>query len=79
MSKLDFPAAGESFAGAAADTDELAWELQQPRPDTHRIKWLVEDMRADVSTALARANIDESALTKNPLLRPLGLQKHLHR
>lgn len=59
-------------------TEELAFELKEKHPDTHRIKWLVDDMGADVTAALVKANLREKDLLKNPILRPLGLQKHLH-
>lgn len=71
MSKLDFP--------ASPATEELVWELQQPKPDAFRIKWLVEDESADVRDALVRANLKEEDLLKKSRLRPLGLQNHLRK
>lgn len=73
MAKLDLPAIDE----ISAETDELAWELQQARPDTHRIRWLIEDRGADVRGALAKAALRETDLQKKPALRPLHLEKHL--
>lgn len=74
MARLDFPAADI----ISADTEELAMELREKRLDTFRIRWLVEDRGADVPQALAIAHMKEQDLLKNPLLRPLGLQKYLH-
>ncbi len=75
MAKLDFP----SSSGASADTEELARELLLEKPDRHLIEWLVKDHGADVTEALAIARLNEKDLLRNPQLRPLGLQKHLHR
>ena len=60
------------------ETEELAWELQQDKPDTHRIKWLVHDMKANVLDAMQRAHLREEDLVKRPALRALQLQQHLH-
>ncbi len=59
------------------ETKELAWELVQVRPDIQRIRWLME-CRADLSGALKEARLKEEDLQKNPMLRTLQLQKHLH-
>lgn len=72
MAKLDMT------VEISSETNELAWELQQEKPDTHRIKWLLDDMHADLPGAIKQAHLDERKLLKNPLLRPLQLQKHLH-
>lgn len=53
------------------DTKELAWELMQEKPDVHRIQWLIQDCQADLPVALKQAKLEESALLKNPLFRPL--------
>jgi hypothetical protein len=68
---------GDSQSITSGDTEELTWELQQKKPDMQRIRWLVEDMQADVRTALRRAKLNENDLLKNPQLRALGLQKYL--
>ncbi len=73
MAKSTPPAANH----AAAETEELAWELQQPKPDTLRIKWLIEDRGADVAGALALADLKMEDLQKKPALRPLHLEKHI--
>lgn len=78
MPKTDLhPTAIPAAAGTAGDTDELAWELQQQRPDTHRIAWLIQDMGADIAEAMRKANLKREDLLRNPLLRPF-LKKHLH-
>jgi len=61
----------------STETKELAWELSQEKPDTHRIEWLLQDCQADLSAALKQAKIKEEFLTKSPTLRPLQLQKRL--
>ena len=66
-----------SSSDVSSETKELAWELQQEKPDTYRIKWLIDDMGADVTYALAQANLKNEDLMRKPLLRPLGLQKYL--
>lgn len=58
-------------------SEELAWELQQEKPDVFRIRWLVEDGGADVAGVLARINMKPEDLKRRPTLRPLGLQKYM--
>ena len=72
MGKTDFPS-----HDASLETNELAWELQQDKPDTCRIKWLVNEMGANVPAAVAEAHIDPAYLFKNPLLKPLKLYEHI--
>jgi hypothetical protein len=65
-------------AEISADTAELALELEQPKIDPFRVKWLIEDRGADVGRAMIMAHLKEQDLLKRPALRPLGLQKYLH-
>jgi hypothetical protein len=74
MIHLDSPSPVE----ISADTEELALELEQPRIDRGRVKWLIEDRGADVGRAMILAHLKEQDLLKRPALRPLGLQKYLH-
>ena len=62
----------------SSETRELAWELQQERPDVYRIKWLINDQQADLGQVLATANLKKEDVFKNPMLRPLQLQRYLH-
>ena len=73
MGKFDFPTNTTSL-----ETNELAWELQQDKPDICRIKWLVNDMDADVSAAVEEAHIDPQKLIKNPSLRSLKLYERIN-
>lgn len=72
MGKLD-----SSSKALSLETNELAWELKQDRPDICRIKWLVNDMGADVPAAVLEAHLEPSALYKNPQLRALKLYEHI--
>jgi hypothetical protein len=67
-----------SSADMTTDTVELAWELQQPRPDRMRIQWLINDMQADVAGAMRLAHLEIKDVIKNPALKPLQLHKHIH-
>jgi hypothetical protein len=67
-----------SSADMTTDTVELAWELQQPRPDRMRIQWLINDMQADVAGAMRLAHLEIKDVVKNPALKPLQLHKHIH-
>lgn len=60
----------------SSDTQELALELQEERPDPARIKWLVEDLQANVREALQIARLTPEAILRNPKLKP-HLQKYL--
>jgi len=75
MAKLDFSAAGT----VSSVTLELAMELQQEKPDRNLIKWLINDMEADLSYAMTQAHLEEGDLMKKPQLRQLHLQKYLRK
>ena len=75
MMQLDSPTA----SGISADTEELAMELTEKKIDTYRVRWLIEDRGADVMSALTLAHLKEQDLLKRPALRPLGLQRYLHK
>ena len=75
MMQLEFPSA----ADASTDTRELALELGQAKVDAFLVKWLIEDRGADVGRALMLAHLKEQDLLKRPALRPLGLQRYLHK
>lgn len=75
MMQLDTPSVRE----ISPDTEELALELGQQRIDPFRVKWLIEDRGADVGRAMILAHLKEQDLLKRPALRPLGLQRYLHR
>lgn len=77
MTKLELHTTSHEQTNSSSDTDELAWELQQQKPDPHRIEWLITDMGADIHAALKKANLKATDLLKNPLLRPY-LQRYLH-
>jgi hypothetical protein len=66
-----------SFGADCYETRELAWELQQEYKDRDRIKFLM-DSGADLRSAMRIAHVDADQLVKNPILKPLQLQKHLH-
>jgi len=68
----------DAAADISSDTQELAFELEQPKIDTFRVKWLIEDRGADVGHAMILAHLKEQDLLRRPALRPLGLQKYLH-
>lgn len=75
MAKLDFPAVGT----VSSVTLELAVELQQEKPDRNLIKWLINDMEADLSYAMMQAHVGEDDLLKKPQLRLLHLQRYLRK
>lgn len=75
MARLDTPAADN----VSSVTLELAMELQQEKPDHNLVKWLINDMEADVAYALKQAHIGEEDLMKKPQLRTLHLQKYLRK
>ncbi len=58
------------------ETRELAWELQQDKPDTQRIKFLL-DSQADLRAAMRLGNLQMKDLMRKPELRQLRLQKLL--
>jgi hypothetical protein len=60
----------------SSETEELAWELAQERPDIPRIRWLIDDCQADMARAIIKANLKREDLTRKPVFRPL--QKYLH-
>lgn len=75
MAKFEFP---PHPAALSPDTEELARELQQEKPDAHLVKWLITDREADVAAALAHAHLEEKDLHRKPQLRLLCLQQYLH-
>ncbi|MBU6476079.1 MAG: hypothetical protein KGQ70_08940, partial [Alphaproteobacteria bacterium] len=79
MNQADFSAAVEIAAPEiSTDTRELAVELAEPKIDSFRVRWLIEDCGADVMRAMTLARLDERDLARNPSLRPLGLHRYLH-
>ena len=73
MALPDSPSASD----ISPDTEELATELSERKPDSHRVRWLIE-RGADVARAMSLAHIKEQDLLKSATLRPLGLQRYLH-
>jgi hypothetical protein len=71
MGQLDTEYMDDSY-----ETRELAWELQQHRPDQQRIRIFLEQ-EADLRRALRLANLQEKDLTRHPMLKSLHLEKHL--
>lgn len=58
------------------ETRELAWELQQARPDCQRIRLFLENA-ADLRAALRIADIKEADILRKPALKILHLEKYL--
>ena len=58
------------------ETRELVWELQQPRPDAHRVRYLIESA-ADVALAMRMANLSEMDISRRPALRQLHLSRYI--
>lgn len=58
------------------ETRELAWELQQTRPDCQRVRLFLENA-ADLRAALRIANIKEAEVLKKPAFKTLHLEKYL--
>jgi uncharacterized protein YggE len=78
MAKLDLSPPTTASDTISSETAELALELQQERPDSHLIEWLINDRAADLPYAMKQAHLEEKDLFKKPQLRLLCLQRYLH-